>query len=193
LHLLLCLVLMIESTRCSAGGWAARRADASFHRRPMSTHTWYSIVIVPCAHTRLVLDMSVQLSYAILLYSLLLNMSDGSTDAHVRCLLWGRLLGFLQCNGTWLVAGQCNGACEGGFGFIPEYFNVTQPAMYGGPGCSSNGSAVVNGSLRYQVPCQNNATCPPVDCVGAWAFGACVGGCGGVRNGGTRSSETFRP
>ncbi|KAF6257103.1 hypothetical protein COO60DRAFT_1461341 [Scenedesmus sp. NREL 46B-D3] len=89
----------------------------------------------------------------------------------------------INCTGAWQVLNSsiCTGACDGGAGFIPETFVITQPAMYGGTTCSA-----ANGTVQNAIGCVNNTPCPPVNCVGNWVpNGACVGGCGNVRLGGT--------
>ncbi|WIA39140.1 hypothetical protein OEZ86_005268 [Tetradesmus obliquus] len=112
----------------------------------------------------------------------------------------------VNCVASWVTTGNCTGACsggagllreryiitgtecpevhgttnDGGAGFIPETFILSQPAMYGGTACSAT-----NGTVRNAIACINNTPCLPVDCVGNWiANGNCTGGCGNVRLGG---------
>lgn len=85
----------------------------------------------------------------------------------------------INCVGNWVtITGNCTGACQGGQGFVPERYNVTVPAQYGGVDCN-----YTNGAYRYVIPCTNNNPCPPQDCQGIWVQnGSCMGGCGGQRS-----------
>lgn len=93
----------------------------------------------------------------------------------------------IDCVGNWsVITGNCTGACQGGQGFVPEMFNITVPAQYGGVNCN-----YTHGTYRYVINCTNNNPCPPRDCQGTWTrIGNCTGGCGGVRLGG-RAPERF--
>lgn len=82
----------------------------------------------------------------------------------------------VNCVGSWLLNGNCTGACGGGNGTLPELFNVSTAAANNGTDCEA-----AHGATRSSTPCTNASPCP-INCTGSWVateISLCNGTCGG--------------
>jgi hypothetical protein len=78
----------------------------------------------------------------------------------------------VDCVGSWLPAGACQGPCGVSNGVLPELYFITTAAAHGGIECEAAHGATRSSTECSTLPC-------PVPCRGVWTPIGCSGECGG--------------
>lgn len=99
--------------------------------------------------------------------------TNGSTRANVLTCVNNDPCPPVDCVGSFVNSGSCNGTCGGGAGWQTKIYTISTAAAWGGANC-----AEAAGTRQY-LPCNNTACCP-VNCFGGFVQnGNCTGACSG--------------